>query len=131
MSLFTSTIGLICFRVRFQIDRSFTRYSGGIQGQSQSDELEECPNDTPGFRMSKSADKSAYSGIYIALNLFPDINPLVCEFLKIIRFELAVWMTAECNENAGKAGGVSCSTGNEYRFERGGAFEVGREGPMM
>jgi len=73
------------------------------------------------FRMSKSTDKSAYPAIYIDPNLFPDINPLVCEFQKVIRFELAVWMTADATRMpAGRpvkaVGGrslVSYSTGNE------------------
>jgi len=64
-----------------------------FRSPGHSDELEECPGRC--FRMSKSTDKSAYPAIYIDPNLFPDINPLVCEFQKVIRFELAVWMTAD------------------------------------
>lgn len=111
------------------IAHSLAIAAAAFRAPGHSDELEECPNDTPGFRMSKSADKSSYSGIYIALNLFPDTNPLVCEFLKVIRFELAVWITADATRMPVRR--AESRVRPEMSNGMKGKGPLKREGPMM
>lgn len=64
LSLFTSTVRVICSGLRFKTNRAF---------RAHSDELEGCPTGTPGSCILKSAGKSESSDKYIALNLVPNI----------------------------------------------------------
>lgn len=89
LSLFTSTVRVICSGLRFKIDRALHSLATATF-RAHSDELEGCPTGTPGSSMPKSAGKSASSDIYFAFNLVPNIYSSVCEFPMVIRFELAV-----------------------------------------
>ncbi len=94
LSLFTSTVRVIWSGLRFKIDRALHSLATAAF-RAHSDELEGCLTGTPGSSMPKSAGKAASSNIYFAFNLVPNIYSWVCEFPMVIRFELAVWMTAD------------------------------------
>ncbi len=91
LSLFASTVHVICSGLRFKIDRALHSLATAAF-RAHSDELEGCPTGTPGSSMPKSAKKSSSSDTYFAFNFVPNI---VCEFPMVIPFELAVWMTAD------------------------------------